>query len=741
MAPPWACGRIAPSLVPTGPIVLSDNASVAAVADSGTGTAADPFVIENRSFQLNYSDSGIMGLATECYITIRNCFFNASDPSGVAMAFLVQAAGAIWIDNCTVISSGISGFLNAPDGRLTNCIFQNNSGILLDTADNFYAENVTLEDSFIAVLDIDILSHAISHNITFKNVYNFETGTANVTSGTDLILSDVDGALLENITIDCEDAMCATYMFNCTDITLDGFYREAPEVGLYCGNITGLDITRSYFDMDGNASLWVVNCSGVRITNTTFETNGTENVAFQNCTGVEMEGFTIVGGGLNISQVNSTYLHNGSIANAVTGILVGEASGMLIEGVNFTACSYACMAFTDEMTGGPLENVTITGADFDIDATGLDFSELEGIDVLAANSTFHGGIGIFIGDALGNSSFTIEDNLFDNSSVYCTNNANKSIVIEHNLFDGVSFNGSSVLTNETITNNAYWDYFDINTGYGTYYFYEGQILPVEYEVFPSVNDTTPFYSEYLFGPRVNITPAPDFVANTTIVLEGDWVMFNFTGVTGNRPCTFTWDFGDNSSLLGENVSHQYVTPGTYFVCLNVTDSDGQSSLENKTAYIVVGASILADFYIQGFPHQYEAGVKYTAVFDGVASILPSTYAWTFGDGGFSSGTTVSHKYQRAGTFTITLTVTDSLGHSDSHSKTIVIRDDAGPGTEPGPVVVPLSGGWEGLLVGGAVIVGMGVVLIFWQRSRSTRVPARGGKGARRPAPGKGRAGR
>lgn len=36
----------------------------------------------------------------------------------------------------------------------------------------------------------------------------------------------------------------------------------------------------------------------------------------------------------------------------------------------------------------------------------------------------------------------------------------------------------------------------------------------------------------------------------------------------------------------------------------------------------------------------------------------SSYSWDFGDGNQSQGKTVSHVYQTAGTYTITLTVTD-----------------------------------------------------------------------------------
>src|SRR5207249_9422008 len=45
---------------------------------------------------------------------------------------------------------------------------------------------------------------------------------------------------------------------------------------------------------------------------------------------------------------------------------------------------------------------------------------------------------------------------------------------------------------------------------------------------------------------------------------------------------------------------------------------------------------------------------------GAGGITPYTYSWMFGDGQTASGATVTHAYSTAGSFTVTLTLTDAV---------------------------------------------------------------------------------
>ncbi len=53
-----------------------------------------------------------------------------------------------------------------------------------------------------------------------------------------------------------------------------------------------------------------------------------------------------------------------------------------------------------------------------------------------------------------------------------------------------------------------------------------------------------------------------------------------------------------------------------------------------------------------------------------------TFAWTFGDGGTATGTTVSHTYAQNGVYTVTVTATDPLGLTNSATTTATVANVA-----------------------------------------------------------------
>ncbi len=137
--------------------------------------------------------------------------------------------------------------------------------------------------------------------------------------------------------------------------------------------------------------------------------------------------------------------------------------------------------------------------------------------------------------------------------------------------------------------------------------------------------------------------------------------------------SYGWSFGDGSSGAGSVVNHTYTAAGTYTAVLTVTDSQGltasQSVQIQVTAPNINPTAVIAA--------STTSGVAPLAVtFSGSGSSDPdgtiSTYAWNFGDGTTGSGSTASKTFSAAGTYTVTLTVTDNRGGKGMSSVVIQV---------------------------------------------------------------------
>lgn len=143
---------------------------------------------------------------------------------------------------------------------------------------------------------------------------------------------------------------------------------------------------------------------------------------------------------------------------------------------------------------------------------------------------------------------------------------------------------------------------------------------------------------------------------------------NFTDQSTNTPTSWSWDFGDGGTSTAQNPSHQYTVGGNYTVTLTATNAAG-SDAEVKTNYISVnsGAAPVANF--SGTPTSGDAPLSVS--FTDLSSGSPTSWSWTFGDGGTSTAQNPSYVYNNPGTYNVTLNVTNACG-SDGETKVAYI---------------------------------------------------------------------
>ena len=161
---------------------------------------------------------------------------------------------------------------------------------------------------------------------------------------------------------------------------------------------------------------------------------------------------------------------------------------------------------------------------------------------------------------------------------------------------------------------------------------------------------------------VTNSPPVAVISGPAEAVKGDSVTFSGSGSSDSDGTVigYFWNFGDGGSGIGVSASHTYVTLGSHTITLRVIDDRGAEG--TTTATIIVKANQAP---IASPGSSREAFEGKTVDFNGSGSSDPdgtiSAYEWAFGDGGSATGASVSHSYTVAGTYTVTLKVTDNKG--------------------------------------------------------------------------------
>ncbi len=147
---------------------------------------------------------------------------------------------------------------------------------------------------------------------------------------------------------------------------------------------------------------------------------------------------------------------------------------------------------------------------------------------------------------------------------------------------------------------------------------------------------------------------------------------------------YEWDFGDGTDPVvkdsAEAVKHTYPNGGTFTVTLTVTDARGMSGTKSKEITVEErpNQQPTADFDWQPKPPEAGQEITFTADASDPDGDTPLSYAWDFGDGesveSSPDNDEITHTFATAGTYTVTLTVTDSRGAATQVQKQVIVGE-------------------------------------------------------------------
>ncbi|MEO5675386.1 MAG: PKD domain-containing protein [Chitinophagales bacterium] len=210
----------------------------------------------------------------------------------------------------------------------------------------------------------------------------------------------------------------------------------------------------------------------------------------------------------------------------------------------------------------------------------------------------------------------------------------------------------------------------VNAGANGVFVYIGSLSGT---ITATVTDTSGNTSEYTAcTPADNITCiAGQFTTVPAGICTGTTISFIDETVTqpGSALQSWQWSFGDGGTSVQQFPDYVYSINGTFTITLIVTNNLSCSDTASLTV-IVTGApvssfNVIAESCVGSqvsFNDQSTAGNGATL----------TSWQWDFGDGGSANIQNPTHTFNLLGTYTITLTATNSNGCIDESSGTINI---------------------------------------------------------------------
>lgn len=168
---------------------------------------------------------------------------------------------------------------------------------------------------------------------------------------------------------------------------------------------------------------------------------------------------------------------------------------------------------------------------------------------------------------------------------------------------------------------------------------------------------------------VIVNPSPSVSFSSSVA--GSVATFTNNTTISSGTITYSWDFADGFTSVAPNPIKSFAD-GSYAVKLIATSNLG--CVDSATNTVSVGALPTSAFTVSSASTQCSNSDNFT--FSNTSTTgVGVTYLWNFGDGTTSTLYSPTKSYTGAGTFTVSLTVTNAVGSVTSTQSVVVL---AGP---------------------------------------------------------------
>jgi len=162
---------------------------------------------------------------------------------------------------------------------------------------------------------------------------------------------------------------------------------------------------------------------------------------------------------------------------------------------------------------------------------------------------------------------------------------------------------------------------------------------------------------YVAVSNVLNPPVPSFSASLTSGKAP--LAVDFSGKGTGSPTSWKWSFGDGNTSTEKTPVHTFNKSGLYSVTLTASNEKGSNTL-TKTGFIAVSSTL--NIPVSKFSASPTSGKAPLAVsFTDPSTGSPTSWKWTFGDGGNSTEKNPVHTYNESGLYPVKLTVSNANG--------------------------------------------------------------------------------